>query len=105
MERPQTGAERYFANRLEDPAYKTNYEEAKGRIQQFDSIIRALDDRREELGFSKAELARRAGLRPEAVRRLFSAHAQNPTLRTLVALASALELEISATHSQANLFN
>ena len=45
----------------------------------------------------KAELARRAGVKPEAIRRLFSAEKPNPTLTTLVALAGVLDLEIRPT--------
>jgi len=94
MAKPRTGAERYLARRLGDPDYRQAYEEARERIDQIDSVIRALDDRREELDLTKAELARRAGVKPEAIRRLFSAEKPNPTLTTLVALAGALDLEI-----------
>lgn len=94
MAEPRTGAERYFAKRLEDAEYRQAYTEARGRIEQIDSVIRAFDSRREELHLSKAELARRAGVKPEAIRRLLSAERPNPTLSTLVALASALDLEI-----------
>lgn len=90
----QSGAERYLARRLQDPEYRQAYEEAGERIDQIDSMIRALDARREELRLTKAELARRAGVRPEAIRRLLSAEKPNPTLTTLVALAGALDLEI-----------
>jgi DNA-binding XRE family transcriptional regulator len=94
MAEARTGAERYFARRLEDAEYRQSYEEARRRIDQIDSVIRALDARREELQMTKAELARRAGVKPEAIRRLFSAEKPNPTLMTLVALAGALDLEI-----------
>jgi DNA-binding XRE family transcriptional regulator len=97
MTAARTGAERYLAGRLEDPEYRHAYEEARQRIEQIDSVIRALDARREELHLTKAELARRAGVKPEAIRRLFSAEKPNPTLTTLVALAGALELEILPT--------
>lgn len=89
-----TGAERYLAERLEDPEYRSAYESARERIGQIDSVIRAFDARRSELNLTKAELARRAGVKPEAIRRLFSSEKPNPTLATLVALASALDLEI-----------
>ena len=97
MAAAQTGAERYFARRLEDPEYRQAYEEARERIGQIDSVIRIFDARREELHLTKAELARRAGVKPEAIRRLFSAEKPNPTLTTLVALAGALDLEIRPT--------
>lgn len=97
MAAARTGAERYLARRLEDPEYRQAYEEARERIDQIDSVIRAFDARREELQLTKADLARRAGVKPEAIRRLFSAERPNPTLTTLVALAGALELEILPT--------
>lgn len=97
MAKTPTGAERYLARRLKDPEYRQAYEEARERIDQIDSVIRALDARREELDLTKAELARRAGVKPEAIRRLFSAEKPNPTLTTLVALADALDLEILPT--------
>lgn len=97
MTAARTGAERYLARRLEDPEYRNAYEEARERIEQIDCLIRALDARREELHLTKAELARRAGVKPEAIRRLFSTRSPNPTLTTLVAIAGALDLEIRPT--------
>lgn len=89
-----TGADRYFDNRAVEPGYAEAYDEARRRIDQIDRLVRALDDRREQLGMSKAELARRAELAPEAVRRLFSVDDPNPTIMTLTALADALGLEL-----------
>jgi DNA-binding phage protein len=94
MAEARTGAERYLASRLKDPEYRAAYERAKERIDQIDGLIRALDARRTELNLTKADLARRAGVKPEAIRRLFSAEKPNPTLATLVALAGALDLEL-----------
>jgi len=94
MPEARTGAERYLARRLEDPEYREAYEQTRERIDQIDRVIRALDERRNELKLTKADLARRAGVKPEAIRRLFSAEKPNPTLSTLVALAGALDLEL-----------
>lgn len=55
---------------------------------------RYLAERREVLGMTKAELARRAGLAPEPVRRLFSADSPNPAIITLAALSDTLDLEL-----------
>ena len=79
------------------PSTEAAYDEARRRINQVDALVRALDGRREELGLSKAELARRADLAPEAVRRLFSVDSPNPTAITLAALADALELDLVPT--------
>ena len=97
MSQRRTTAERYFAERLRDPAYGSEYQRARDRIDQVDAIIRGLDQRREVLRLTKAELARRAEMKPEAIRRLFSAQNPNPTLSTLVALACALGLELRAS--------
>lgn len=94
MAQRPTGAERYFAEQMRDPAYRTAYEEARRRIDLVDNLVRSLDARRQVLGLSKAELARRADLAPELVRRLFSVEAPNPTVTTLAALAVALDLDL-----------
>ncbi len=94
MTTPRTAAERYLAERLQNPEYRAAYENIRNRIARIDSMIRTFDARREELALTKAELARRAGIQPEAVRRLFSAERQNPTLVTVLALADALELDV-----------
>lgn len=92
--RARTGAERYFAELRKDPEYEAAYQAARRRIDQFDDIIRELDQRRSSLNLTKAEVARRADLRPEVVRRLFSAKNPNPTLSTLVAIADAVDMQI-----------
>jgi DNA-binding phage protein len=56
--------------------------------------VASFDDRREELGLSNADLARRAEWASEVVRRLFSVDSPNPTIGTLTAVADALGLEL-----------
>ena len=97
----QTGADRYFTRRTSESGYTEAYDYARRRIDAIDRLVRALDERREELGLSKAELARRAELAPEAVRRLFSVDSPNPTIGTLTALADALGLELVPQHRKA----
>ncbi len=94
MPSPRTGAERYLTARLDDPEYRRDYQAARERIARINAVIQMLDDRRGAMGLTKAELARRAGMKPEAVRRLLSAECPNPTLSTVVALAEVLGLEI-----------
>jgi DNA-binding phage protein len=89
-----TGAERYFARRAESRTYADAYLEARRRVDQIDGLVRALDDRRSALGMTKAELARRSALAPEAVRRLFSAGNPNPTISTITAIADALGMDL-----------
>lgn len=92
--KPITGAERYFADRMEDPEYAEAYRLAAERIDEIDRILGFLDQTRVDQGLSKAELARRAGLKAEAVRRLLTADHQNPTLGTVLALSKALDVEL-----------
>ena len=93
--KPRTGAERYLAKHRKSSEYRAAHDRARGGVGQIDTIVRAIDDHRTALGITKAELARRADLAPEAVRRLFSIEAPNPTIVTLVALADALDLELT----------
>src|SRR5579871_4885878 len=93
-----TGAQRYFTERAAESAeYREALEEGRARIGTVDGVMRALDDRRKALGLSKAELARRAGMRPEVVRRLLGGGPANPTLVTVVSLAGALSLEVEVS--------
>ncbi|MFL5963359.1 MAG: helix-turn-helix domain-containing protein [Gaiellaceae bacterium] len=85
--------QRRQAERMRDPEYAAAYEQAALEIAQVDSIIRQLDERRVELGMSKAQLARHIGKESSSIRRLFSAHS-NPELKTVAALATALGSEI-----------
>lgn len=94
--RTRTGAERYFEKQRKNPEYERAYQEASATVRAIDELVRSIDRCREERGLSKAELARQAGLPPEAVRRLFTMRSPNPTATTLVALARALDVELVA---------
>ena len=75
---------------MENPQFARGYEQARAEIDAVDQIIRALDEARVETGLSKAELARLISAKPEIVRRLFTYASANPTLGTIVKIASAL---------------
>lgn len=81
--------ERRVAEELKDPEFKSAYGRARREISQIDAIVRALDSRREELGWSKAELARAVGKNPASVRRLFSSSG-NPEFKMITAITTAL---------------
>lgn len=100
-----TAYEEYRAQRLADPEFKALYEQKRAEIDAIDMILSQIEERREELGLSKADLARLVGARPESVRRLLSAHGSNPTLFTVMKLTSVLgmEVEIKSTVSAAEL--
>lgn len=86
--------EQYRAKRLNDPDFKALYEQKRAEIDAIDTILSHIEERREELGLSKADLARLVGARPESVRRLLSARSSNPTLFTVTKLAAVLGMEI-----------
>lgn len=79
--------------RVQEPEYRREYELARAQIKQVDAIMRQLDELRAELGLTKAQLARAIGKNPAALRRLFTAEV-NPELKTVAALASALDAEV-----------
>lgn len=85
--------DRRLARRLEDPAFRAEYERQRREIDSVDSIVHMLDELREQHGFSKADLARAIDKNPAAVRRLLTAPV-NPELRTVVAIAEALDAEV-----------
>jgi ribosome-binding protein aMBF1 (putative translation factor) len=86
--------EKRLAERLKDATFKEEFDRAGRQIAQIDAIMQKLEDLREQAGVSKAELARQIGKDPASVRRLFTAQARNPELKTVAALASALNAEI-----------
>jgi DNA-binding phage protein len=85
--------DRRLARRLEDPEYRAEFEKASREIKAIDAIVNELDGLREAHGLTKAELAREIGKNPASVRRLLTAPA-NPELRTVVAMADALNADV-----------
>ncbi len=79
---------------LADDATRAEYERARREIEQIDTVIRALDELREDAGMSKAELARRVGRNPASIRRLFTAEQARPELPLIVSIANALDASI-----------
>lgn len=85
--------DRRLARRLEDPEFRIEYERSQREIAQVDTVMRMLDGLRQEAGKSKAQLARDIDKNPASIRRLFSSEV-NPELKTIVAMAEALDAEI-----------
>jgi DNA-binding phage protein len=85
---------RWQAEQMEDPEYAREYKRARAEIDQVDAIMRQLDALRRQAGVKKSQLARMIGKDPSTVRRLFTAEV-NPELKTVVALAAALDAEIT----------
>lgn len=84
---------RYLEQNLQDEEFLREYENARQKIAQVDAVLRNLDALRIERGLSKAELARRIGKQPAALRRMLNS-ASNPELNTIVAMAGALDAEV-----------
>ncbi len=88
--RKKTGFDKYFETRMKDSRFAAEYRNARAEIDATDVLIRALDQAREASGLSKAELARRIDAKPAMVRRLLTAPRGNPTVGTVLKVASAL---------------
>jgi DNA-binding phage protein len=87
--------DRRLSRRLEeDPEFREEYERASREVAAIDNIVHMLDDLRDAWGLSKAELAREIGKNPASIRRLLTSRG-NPELRTIVAMATALDAERS----------
>lgn len=93
--RPRTGFDLHMEQQLRDPEFRHAYEKERQEIDAVDALVRALDATREEKGISKAELARRLGMKPELLRRLFTADAPNPTMATVLKIVTALDCKLS----------
>src|SRR5512133_3345882 len=88
--RPKTAFDRYIASRMKDPRFAADYRAERAEIDATDKLLRALDGARESGRVTKAELARRIDVKPEMIRRLFTAPKGNPTMETVLKIASAL---------------
>jgi len=88
--RTKTAFDRDVDRDMRGPEYRAAYKLARARIDAIDSLVRDLDGARAAQDVSKAELARRMGVTPEVIRRLFSADSPNPTMKTVVGAAQAL---------------
>lgn len=82
-----------LANRMQDPEFGAEFERASREIRAIDAIVNTLDSMRNMQGMTKAELAREIGKNPASVRRLLTAQS-NPELRTVVAMADALDADV-----------
>ena len=82
-----------LTRRLQDPEFRAEFERQQAEIAGIDAIVHELDGLRERSGMTKAALARAIDKNPAAVRRLLTASG-NPELRTVVAMAQALDAEV-----------
>jgi ribosome-binding protein aMBF1 (putative translation factor) len=82
------------AKMLSDPVARERYERKVRSIVAIRRMLQMIDAERERAGLSKSALARKIGATPATVRRLFTSPTSNPTLKTVVDLFTALDLEI-----------
>ena len=82
------------AKTLSEPAARKRYERKLRSIVAVRRVLQMIDAERERAGLSKSALARTIGASPATVRRLFTSPTSNPTLKTVIDLFKALDLEI-----------
>lgn len=80
---------------LKDPEFLRPYLTESLRVATVDQLVDDLDEARNELGLSKAELAHAIGAEPAVIRRLLSPAHRNPTIGTLAEVAAALGLRVA----------
>lgn len=90
----ETHHDRRLARRMEDPEFRQEFERTVAEVKAVDSLVNALDELRAAHGMSKAELAREIDKNPSSVRRLLTLEGSNPELRTVVAIANALDADL-----------
>ncbi len=100
MSKKKAAFDRYLAKRMREPAFASAYRTERARIDSTDALVRALDQCRALGGLTKAELARQIAARPEIVRRLFSTRRANPTLSTVLKLATALGFHLELVRNE-----
>jgi DNA-binding phage protein len=90
----KTGFDRFLEEKLRDASFREEFELARAEIAAADALIRALEAARAGRGLSKAELARRISVKPGIVRRLLTDVGGNPTISTVLKVATALDCHL-----------
>ena len=75
---------------LQDPEFRRHYLLETERVAAIDRMVNQLDDIRESLGLSKADLARAIQRTPATVRRLLTSKSVNPEFAVVVQMAAVL---------------
>lgn len=91
VQHPRTPSEHYLAERLQDVDYRRAFFASRRRITQVDLAIVHIERGRIARGWTNAELARRSGLRTEAVRRLIASDHPEARRGMIDALDRALQ--------------
>jgi DNA-binding phage protein len=96
-----TGFDRYFGTRMKDRKFAAAYAEARAEIDSVDALMRAVEAARTKAGLTKAELARRTGTRPAAMRRLFTMDTPNPTVATIMNIVRSMGYSLALVPASA----
>jgi DNA-binding phage protein len=91
---------KFLDEKLRDSGFREEYEVARAEIVATDALIRALEGARAARGISKAELARRITVKPEIVRRLLTDAGGNPTVSTVLKVATALDYHLELVQNR-----
>ena len=89
--------EQFRAELLEDPEAREEYERTRRSVTELRRILQTVESERQQAGLSKADLARRVGVEPAAIRRLLTSETSNPTFRTMLGIFDALGLQLTLT--------
>jgi len=93
--RRKTAFDRYVDRRMKSRTFAEAHRRAKAEIDATDAIVRRLDAARQRAHMTKAELARRAEMPEETIRKLLTAGGVNPTVNTINRLAAQLGLSLT----------
>lgn len=80
---------------LKDPEFLRSYITESLRVSTIDRLVHDLDDARDALGLSKADLARAISADPAVIRRLLTLGQRNPTIGTVAEVAAALGFKVA----------
>lgn len=86
--------DRLRAEWVDTPEKAEEYERNVRTMVMIRTFLMAIDAERQRAGLSKSELARKIGMDESVVRRLLSKEGSNPTLRTVLEMLSALNIEV-----------
>lgn len=80
---------------LADPVAREMVEREASMLIAMSRLLNQIDELRADKGWTKADLARAAGMHPSNLRKMLSSGEKNIELETLIKLLNALEVEIT----------
>lgn len=84
----------FYEQLFENPEERTEAERDFHEMVTMRKILQQVEAERERAGLTKAALAQRVGMNPASIRRLLTAEGSNPTLKTMLGIFDALEIEL-----------